>query len=96
MTMVSRIGDRLEEAAKTARTGASELYAARSHLRYAVEDAHSAGFEVGNDLSITDSGACESPMTMASRRALTHNLALSTSVSAQCNWFHWISKSPRG
>lgn len=76
MTTVNRIGDRIEQAAKTARAGASELYAARSHLRYAVEDAHSAGFEVGDDLSITDPGACRSPMTMASRRALAHNLAL--------------------
>lgn len=75
MTMVSRIGDRLEEAAKTARTGASELYAARSHLRYAVEDAHSAGFEVGNDLSITDRAASGSPVTMA-RRRLAFDLAI--------------------
>jgi len=34
----------LRKEAKVARAGASYLYAARSHMRYAVEDAHEAGF----------------------------------------------------
>ncbi len=46
--------DQLQAAATAARSGASELDAARSQVRYAVEDARSAGFEVGEDLSVTD------------------------------------------
>jgi hypothetical protein len=41
---VSGLVDQLREAAKVARAGASNLYAARSHMRYAVEDAREAGF----------------------------------------------------
>jgi len=51
---VSGLVDQLEEAARVARSGASELCAARSAVRYAVEDAGAAGFEVGDDLSVTD------------------------------------------
>lgn len=50
----SAVVDQLQEAAGVARSGASDLDAARSHLRYGVEDARSAGFEVGEDLSVTD------------------------------------------
>ncbi|WAC90195.1 hypothetical protein [Mycobacterium sp. Aquia_213] len=46
--------DQLQAAARVARSGASDLYAARSRVRYAVEDARAAGFEVGEDLSVTD------------------------------------------
>ncbi|MGB9304625.1 MAG: hypothetical protein WCB92_13405 [Mycobacterium sp.] len=51
---VSRLHDQLSEAAQVARVGASELYAARARLRHAVEDAEAAGFDVGEDLSVTD------------------------------------------
>lgn len=51
---VSGLDDQLQHAAKVARMGASDLYAARSRLRYAVEDARGAGFLVGEDLSLTD------------------------------------------
>jgi guanyl-specific ribonuclease Sa len=50
----SGVVDQLQAAATAARSGASELDAARSQVRHAVEDARSAGFEVGEDLSITD------------------------------------------
>lgn len=46
--------EHLTEAASTARAGASDLSAARSRVRYAVEDARDAGFDVGEDLSVTD------------------------------------------
>jgi hypothetical protein len=46
--------DQLQQAAGVARVGASDLYAARSRVRYAVEDARTAGFEVGEDLSVRD------------------------------------------
>lgn len=46
--------DQLQAAARLARSGASDLHAARSQVRYAVEGARTAGFEVGEDLSVTD------------------------------------------
>jgi hypothetical protein len=46
--------DQLQAASSVARSGASDLDAARSRVRYAVEDARTAGFEVGEDLSVTD------------------------------------------
>jgi hypothetical protein len=54
MMTTSAVVDQLQEAASVARSGASDLAAARSQMRYAVEDARSAGFEVGEDLSVTD------------------------------------------
>ncbi|MDM4142592.1 MULTISPECIES: hypothetical protein [Mycobacterium] len=54
MMTASAAADQLQRAAKIARSGASDLHAARSRVRYAVVDAHSAGFEVSEDLSVTD------------------------------------------
>jgi hypothetical protein len=54
MLTTSAAADQLQAAAKVARGGASDLYAARSRVRYAVEDAHTAGFDVGEDMSVTD------------------------------------------
>ena len=51
---VSGVHDQLEDAARVARLGASELYAARASLRYAVGDAEAAGFDVDEDLSVVD------------------------------------------
>lgn len=61
--------DQLQAAARTARNGASDLYAARSRVRYAVEDARTAGFEVGEDLSVTDRMAGGSAAQQAARQA---------------------------
>jgi hypothetical protein len=66
---ISGVVDQLEEAATVARGGASDLDAARSQLRYAVEDAHSAGFEVGENLSVTDRMAGGSAAQMAARQS---------------------------
>jgi hypothetical protein len=65
----SGVVDQLQEAATVARSGASELDAARSQVRYAVEDARSAGFEVGEDLSVTDRTSGGSAAQMAARQA---------------------------
>ena len=65
----SGVVDQLQEVATVARSGASELDAARSQVRYAVEDARSAGFEVGEDLSVTERTAGGSAAQMAARRA---------------------------
>jgi hypothetical protein len=54
MQTTSAVVDQLQAAASVARSGASDLDAARSRVRYAVEDARAAGFEVGEDLSVTD------------------------------------------
>ncbi|ORB89339.1 hypothetical protein [Mycobacterium persicum] len=43
MLTTSAVADQLHEAAKVARSGASDLHAARSRVRYAVEDARAAG-----------------------------------------------------
>jgi guanyl-specific ribonuclease Sa len=65
----SGVVDQLQEAAAVARSGASELDAARSQVRYAVDDARSAGFEVGEDLSITDRMTGGSAAQMVARQA---------------------------
>ncbi|MCV7199656.1 hypothetical protein [Mycobacterium angelicum] len=52
MLTASAVADQLHEAAKVARSAASDLYAARSRVRYALEDARAAGFDVVEDLSL--------------------------------------------
>ena len=69
MLTTSAVADQLHGAAKVARSGASDLYAARSRVRYAVEDAHAAGFNVGEDLSVTDRSSDGSPAQRAARQA---------------------------
>jgi hypothetical protein len=69
MMTTSGVVDQLQSAASVARSGASELDAARSQVRYAVEDAHSAGFEVGEDLSVTDRMSGGSAAERAARQA---------------------------
>ncbi|GAB7145263.1 hypothetical protein LRC484719_38640 [Mycobacterium riyadhense] len=69
MLTASAVADQLHEAAKVARSGASDLYAARSRVRYAVEDARAAGFDVGEDLSVTDRSSGGSVAQRAARAA---------------------------
>ncbi len=66
---VSGLVDRLQAAATASRTGASDVYAARSGLQSAVEDARAAGFEVGEHLSVTDRSAGDSAAARAVRQA---------------------------
>jgi hypothetical protein len=69
MMTTSAVADQLQAAAKIARGGASDLYAARSRVRYAVEDAHAAGFDVGEDVSVTDRSSGGSAAWRAGRQA---------------------------
>jgi hypothetical protein len=66
---VGGLVDQLQQAAKVARSGASDLYAARSAVRYAVEDARAAGFEVGERLSVTDRSTGGTVAVRAARQA---------------------------
>jgi hypothetical protein len=69
MMATSAVADQLQAAAKVARSGASDLYAARSRARYAVDDARSAGFDVGEDLSVSDRSRGGLPVQRAARQA---------------------------
>jgi hypothetical protein len=75
LTTTSVVVDQLQAAAGVARSGASDLEAARSQMRYAVEDARSAGFEVGEDLSVDDRMAGRSAAQQAARQAAAHAFA---------------------
>ena len=67
--------DQLQAAASVARSGASDLDAARARVRYAVEDAHTAGFEVGEDLSVIDRMTGGSAAQRAARQAAAQAFA---------------------
>jgi hypothetical protein len=75
MMTTSAVADQLQAAAKVARSGASELYTARSRVRYAVEDARTAGFNVGEDLSVIDRSSGGSPVQLAVRQAQAQTFA---------------------
>lgn len=75
MSAVGDLVDQLHAAAKVARAGASDLYAARSRVRYSVEDAREAGFSVGQDLSVTDRSTSGSAATRESRQTQAQGLA---------------------
>jgi hypothetical protein len=75
MMTTSAVADQLQSAASVARGGASDLDAARSQMRYAVEDARSAGFEVGEDLSVTDRMSGGSAAERAARQAAAQTFA---------------------
>lgn len=75
MTTTSAVADQLQAAARVARSGASDLDAARSRLQYAVEDAREAGFDVGEDLSVADRTSGGSAALRAARQAEAETLA---------------------
>ena len=75
MMTTSAVVDQLQSAASVARSGASDLDAARSQIRYAVEDARSAGFEVGEDLSVTDRMSGGSAAQRVARQAAAQAFA---------------------
>lgn len=66
---VSAMVDQLQEAAKRARAGATDVFAARSRVRNAVADAHEAGFFVDEDLSVIDLSTGGSSADRAIRQA---------------------------
>jgi hypothetical protein len=75
MMTTNAVVDQLQSAASVARSGASDLDAARSQMRYAVEDARSAGFEVGEDLSVTDRLSGGSAAQQVARQAAAQAFA---------------------
>jgi hypothetical protein len=75
MVTTGAAADQLHAAAKVARGGASDLSAARSRVRYAVEDARTAGFNVGEDLSVSDRSSGGSAAQRAARQAEAQTLA---------------------
>ena len=69
MMTTRAVADQLHEAAQVARSGASDLYAVRSRVRHAVEDADTARFDVSQDLSVTDRSSGGPPAQRAARQA---------------------------
>jgi hypothetical protein len=68
-TTVTRKSDRLREAAQTARKGAGDISAVQRSVLYKVDDAHNAGFVVGEDLSVTDTRTSRNAAELAQRQA---------------------------
>ncbi|MEB3983514.1 hypothetical protein OQ968_19870 [Mycobacterium sp. 663a-19] len=75
MVTTSAAADQLHAAAKVARSGASDLTAARSRVQYAVADARTAGFNVSEDLSVTDRSGGGPAVQRAARQAQAQTLA---------------------
>jgi len=75
MVTTSAVADQMQSAAKVARSGAADLYAARSRLRYALEDAQTAGFDVDEEGSVVDRFTAGSAARRAARQAQAEALA---------------------
>ena len=75
LSTVSTKAALLRNAAQVARTGASDISAAKQQALYAVEDAHNAGFVVEEDLSVTDTYYYPDPAERAARQAQADALA---------------------
>lgn len=67
--MVTRKSDQLREASLTARKGAGDISGVQRSVLYKVDDAHQAGFVVGDDLSVTDSETSSNAAELAQRQA---------------------------
>lgn len=74
MLTTSAVADQLHAAAKVVRSGASDLYTARARIGYAVDDARTAGFDVGEDLSVTDRSRAAPAGQRAARQAQAQTL----------------------
>ena len=61
--------DQLRRTSRIARQQAGELERLRNRVLYAVEDAHDAGFTVGEDLSVTDTRTSRTTAELAARQA---------------------------
>lgn len=73
--VVTQKSDQLREASVTARKGAGDISAAQRSVLYKVDDAHQAGFVVGEDLSLTDTQRSGSAAELAARQAQAQALA---------------------
>lgn len=68
-TVASDHADQLCDTSRIARQQAGELERLRNRVLYAVEDAHNAGFAVGEDLSVTDTRTSRITAELAARQA---------------------------
>jgi hypothetical protein len=75
MLTTSSVADQLQDLAKAARSGASDLYTARSRVQYAVDDARAAGFSVDDDLSVIDPSSGGPAVYRAARRVEAQTFA---------------------
>jgi hypothetical protein len=75
MLATSAAADQLQNAAKVARSGATDLYGARSRLLYAIEDAQTAGFDVDEEGAVLDRSTGGSAAQRATRQAEAQALA---------------------
>ncbi|BBU24067.1 putative conserved membrane protein [Mycobacterium xenopi] len=67
--------DQLREASGIARRGAGDIDAAKRRVLYVIEDAHNAGFTVGEDLSVTDTRSSRTAAEQAARQAQAQQFA---------------------
>ncbi|MBO0863645.1 MAG: hypothetical protein J2P16_01045 [Mycobacterium sp.] len=72
---VSSKADQLREASSIARRGAGDIDSAKRRVLYAVEDAHNAGFSVGEDLSVADTQTSGTSAELAARQVQAQALA---------------------
>jgi hypothetical protein len=68
-TVASGQADQLRGTSRIARQQAGELDHLRNSVLYTVEDAHNAGFLVGDDFSVTDSRTSRTAAELAARQA---------------------------
>lgn len=73
--VVTQKSDQLREASLTARKGAGDISAAQRSVLYKVDDAHQAGFVVGEDLSLTDTQRSRNAAELATRQAQAQALS---------------------
>ncbi len=80
LAIVSTKADELRQASKIARDGAGTIGIAQRRVLHAVEDAHNAGFTVGEDFSVTDIRTSRSSAEQAARQAQAQAQALATDI----------------
>jgi hypothetical protein len=68
-SVASGQADQLRSSSRIARQQAGELEHLRNSVLYAVEDAHNAGFIVGDDFSVTDTRISRTAAELAARQA---------------------------
>src|SRR5882757_6386422 len=73
--LVTSKSDQLREASLTARIGAGDISAAQRSVLYKVDDAHEAGFVVGEDLSVSATRTSRNAAGLAARQAQAQALA---------------------
>lgn len=75
LTLVTGKADQLRQAAGIARNGASDISTAKQRVLFAVEDAQNAGFDVGENLSVSYHDHGGTAAEQAARQAQAEQLA---------------------